>query len=54
MEAVQNVQKEIDKVFNKFSSLDKHAVQTLSDLINQLNRLKQDFDVLSREYHLSS
>lgn len=50
MDVVQNVQKEVDKVLSKFSSLDQHSVKTLTDLMNQVNCLKRDLDLLTREY----
>jgi len=49
MDAVTSVGKEIDKVLSKFSSLDRHSVDTLSELIQQLNNLKQDLDLLTRK-----
>jgi hypothetical protein len=47
MEAIRNVDREIDRVISKFGSLQDHTVQTLTDLVNQLKSLKHDFVMLS-------
>lgn len=49
MEAIRNVEREIDRVISKFGALNEHTAQTLTDLLNQLKSLKQDFVMLSRK-----
>ena len=42
MEAVKNVEREIDRVITKFTALNEHANQTLSDLLTQLSSLRKE------------
>ncbi|RWS28408.1 Protein RMD5-like protein [Leptotrombidium deliense] len=52
MDSISAVDKELDKVTNKFSSISDHSQRTLSDLILQLQNLQRDLIVLSSELHL--
>ena len=52
MEAIRNVEREIDRVISKFGALNDHTTQTLTDLLNQLKSLKQDFVMLSRKWFI--
>jgi len=46
-EAVMNVEKETDKVVNKFKDLRKHNEQTLDDLIQQIQSYQRDLMLLT-------
>ncbi|CAG2175956.1 unnamed protein product [Oppiella nova] len=46
-DAVVNVEKEVDKVVNKFHELQRHNDQTLDDLIQQINSYQRDLMLLS-------
>ncbi|CAG2183178.1 unnamed protein product, partial [Oppiella nova] len=49
-DAVVNVEKEVDKVVNKFHELQRHNDQTLDDLIQQINSYQRDLMLLSGMY----
>lgn len=42
MEACLAVEKEVDKVFSKFTGINEHASRTLNDLIVQIGNLKSE------------
>ena len=42
MEAIKNVEKEVDRVISKFGALNEHTMQTLDELLAQLSCLKQE------------
>lgn len=44
MNAVEAVEREVDKVLSQFSSWDNHAQRTLEDSIRQLVSLRQELD----------
>ncbi len=46
-DAVINVEREVDKVVNKFNELQKHNNQTLNDLIKQIESYQRDLIILS-------
>ncbi|CAG2122232.1 unnamed protein product, partial [Medioppia subpectinata] len=46
-DAVVNVEKEVDKVVNKFHELRKHNEQTLEELIQQIKGYHRDLQTLS-------
>lgn len=46
-DAVVNVEKEVDKVVNKFSELRNHNEQTLEDLIQQIQSYQRDLMLLT-------
>jgi len=46
-DAVINVEREVDKVINKFIELRQHNDQTLNDLIQQIQSYERDLLILS-------
>ncbi|XP_023024595.1 required for meiotic nuclear division 5 protein souji [Leptinotarsa decemlineata] len=54
MEACLAVEKEIDKVLSKFGGINEHAKRVLSDLVNQIQNLKEEYDNTDGDYVLSS
>lgn len=48
MEAIANVEKEIDRVLTRFGSLDNHTQETLTQTICKLQELKQSLQDLSK------
>ena len=46
-EAVVNVEKEVDKVVNKFNELRNHTEHTLEDLIQQIQSYQRDLMLLT-------
>ena len=44
MEACTSVEKEVDKVLNKFVSIRDHGSRTVEDLITYLSNLKQELE----------
>lgn len=43
MEACLAVEKEVDRVFSKFGGINEHAKRVLSDLVNQIQSLKEEY-----------
>lgn len=43
MEACLAVEKEVDRVLSKFGGINEHARRVLSDLINQIQSLKEEY-----------
>lgn len=44
MDAVNNTEKEIEKVISKFNYVDKHTANSLQELIATLEGVKQRFE----------
>ena len=42
MDACQSVERELDKVTNKFRGIEAHTSHTLQDLISHVNNIKQE------------
>ncbi|XP_050498282.1 E3 ubiquitin-protein ligase RMND5A [Diabrotica virgifera virgifera] len=53
MEACQAVEREIDKVCSKFGNINEHAKRVLSDLVNQIQNLKEEYDNSGSEHVLT-
>ena len=49
-DAVVNVEKEVDKVINKFNELRQHNENTLEELIQQIQSYQRDLMLLSCKY----
>lgn len=47
MNAIESVEREVDKVLSQFTSWNNHTQQTLEDSINQLLSLRQEIASLS-------
>ncbi|KAG5867882.1 hypothetical protein JTB14_035475 [Gonioctena quinquepunctata] len=54
MEACFAVEKEIDKVLSKFGGINEHAKRILSDLINQIQNLKEEYESTDGDHVLTS
>lgn len=52
-DAVVNVEKEVDKVVNKFNELRKHNESTLEELIQQIQSYQRDLSLITREYDIN-
>jgi archaellum biogenesis ATPase FlaH len=48
-DSVINVEREVDKVINKFNELRQHNDQTLNDLIQQIQSYQRDLLILTSE-----
>ncbi|KAJ8961892.1 hypothetical protein NQ318_021510 [Aromia moschata] len=54
MESCLAVEKEVDRVFSKFSGINDHARRVLSDLINQIQSLKDEYQNASEDHVLTN
>ncbi|CAH1176938.1 unnamed protein product [Phaedon cochleariae] len=54
MEACLAVEKEIDKVLSKFGGINDHGKRVLSDLIDQVQRLKEEYESTDGEHALTN
>ncbi|OTF72502.1 hypothetical protein BLA29_015131 [Euroglyphus maynei] len=48
--AIENVEKEMEKVLHKFKSLKDHGDKNLSELIQQIESYQRDLSILTCEY----
>ena len=53
MEACLAVEREIEKVLGKFNDIDRHAINTLQDLLNHVQGIKQDLGEGTGSFSLS-
>lgn len=45
--AIENVEKETDKVLHKFNEIQNHSKNTLGDLIQQIESYQRDLSILT-------
>ncbi|VEN42587.1 unnamed protein product [Callosobruchus maculatus] len=53
MEACLAVEKEVDRVFSKFGGINEHAKRVLSDLIKQIQNLKEEYQNVGDDFKLT-
>ncbi|CAG9764997.1 unnamed protein product [Ceutorhynchus assimilis] len=54
MEAVLAVEKDVDKVLSKFTGINDHSRRVLTDLIDQMNNLKEELENAPEEHQLTN
>ncbi|XP_032672609.1 E3 ubiquitin-protein ligase RMND5A isoform X2 [Odontomachus brunneus] len=53
MDACNNVEREVDKVLSKFTTINEHAETMLSDLINHIESLERDLETVPLEHNVT-
>nr|CAH7735717.1 unnamed protein product [Callosobruchus chinensis] len=53
MEACLAVEKEVDRVFSKFGGINEHAKRVLTDLIKQIQNLKEEYQNVGDDFKLT-
>ncbi|KAJ8968129.1 hypothetical protein NQ314_002450 [Rhamnusium bicolor] len=54
MEACLAVEKEVDRVFSKFGGINDHAKRVLSDLVTQIQSLKEEYQSAGEDHVLTN